>query len=119
MSAALAPQRQRVLSFARWFVLPCAIVVCGSPLRSAPYQAPGTKQMAERLQKISAQGNPRNNLYLNRERADLFGKELNQLLATPDSPDKGAKVLDLASKHATELLFAGKSWEAIEEFTRM
>ena len=75
--------------------------------------------MAERLQKISAQGNPRNNLYLNRERADLFGKELNQLLATPDSPDKGTKVLDLASKYATELLLTGKSWEAIEEFTRL
>ncbi|PYJ57074.1 MAG: hypothetical protein DME24_20245 [Verrucomicrobia bacterium] len=119
MSAALALQRQRVLSFARWFVLLWAMVFCGSRLRSAPYQAPGTKQMAERLQKISAQSNLRNNLYLNRERADLFGKELNQLLTTPDSPDKGTKVLDLDSRYATELLLAGKSWEAIEEFTRL
>ncbi|PYK97288.1 MAG: hypothetical protein DME19_16840, partial [Verrucomicrobia bacterium] len=84
---------------------------------AAPYQAPGTKRMAERLEKITAQSNPRNNLYMNRERADLFGKELKQLLATPDSPDKGAKVLDLDSKYATELLLAGKSWEAIQEFT--
>src|SRR2546429_6438987 len=119
MNAALALQPQRVLSFARWFVLLCAMFFCGSRLHSAPYQAPGTKQMAERLQKISAQSNPRNNLYLNRERADLFGKELNQLLATPDSPDKGAKVLELDSKYATELLLTGKSWEAIEEFTRL
>src|SRR5881398_1625503 len=84
---------------------------------AAPYQAPGTKRMAERLEKITAQSNPRNNLYMNRERADLFGKELKQLLATPDSPDKGAKVLDLDSKYATELLLAGKSCEAIQEFT--
>src|SRR2546430_10902436 len=119
MSAALALQRQRVLSFARGFILLWAMVFGGSRLRSAPYQAPGTKQMAERLQKISAQGNPRNNLYLNRERADLFGKELNQLLAAPDSPDKGAKVLDLDSRYATELLLSGKSWEAIEEFTML
>ena len=41
------------------------------------------------------------------------------MLATPDSPDKGTKVLDVDSRYATELLLAGKSWEAIEEFTRL
>jgi len=75
--------------------------------------------MAERLREITGQSNPRNNLYMNRERAELFGKELNDVLRMPDSPDKGAKVLDLDSKYATELLLAGKSWEAIEEFTRL
>jgi len=75
--------------------------------------------MADRLQKITSQSNPTNNLYMNLERADMFGKELNQALAIPDSAEKGAKVLDLASKHATELLLAGKSWEAIEEFSRL
>ena len=75
--------------------------------------------MAERLENITRRSNPTNNLYLNRERAELFGAELNQLLATPDSPDKGAKVLDLDSRYATELLLAGRSWEAIEEFTRL
>src|SRR5213079_932608 len=86
---------------------------------SAPYQAPGTRRMAERLQTITEQSNPLNNLYMNRERAELFGKQLNEALAMPDSPDKGAKVLDLASKRATELLLAGQSWEAIQEFTRL
>ena len=86
---------------------------------AAPYQAPGTRRMAERLQKITEQSNPRENLYLNRERADLFGKELKQVLAAPDSPDKGAKVLELDSKYATELLLSGKSWEAIQEFTML
>src|SRR6185503_7262776 len=86
---------------------------------AAPYQAPGTKRMAERLQSITEQSNPLNNLYMNRERAELFGRELNEALAMPDSPDKGAKVLDLASKRATELLLAGQSWEAIQEFTML
>ena len=75
--------------------------------------------MAERLEKIARESNPLNNLYLNRERAELFGRQLEQTLALPDSPDKGARVLELASKHATELLLAGSSWEAIEEFTRL
>ena len=75
--------------------------------------------MAERLQSITGQSNPLNNLYMNRERAELLGKQLNQALAMPDSPDKGSKVLDLDFKYATELLLAGKSWEAIEEFTRL
>ncbi|PYK97258.1 MAG: hypothetical protein DME19_16920 [Verrucomicrobia bacterium] len=97
------------------------LVLCNLAFEAiaAPYQAPGTKRMAERLQKITEQSNPRNNLYMNRERADLFGQELKQLLATPDSPDKGAKVLDLDSRYATELLLCGKSWEAIQEFTML
>src|SRR5438045_505728 len=119
MSIALVLQQSRGASFARCFILLCATVCCASHLCSSPYQAPGTKRMAERLQKITAQSNPRNNLYMNRERADLFGQELKQLLATPDSPDKGAKVLDLDSKYATELLLSGKSREAIQEFTRL
>ncbi len=86
---------------------------------AAPYQAAGTKRMAERLKKISAQSDPKNNLYLNDARAGLLGKELKEALAMPDSPDKGARVLDLAAKHALELLLAGRSWEAIEEFTRL
>src|SRR5438094_4447630 len=88
------------------------------PAISGPYQGAGTKRMAERLEKIARESNPLNNLYLNRERAELFGRQLEQTLALPDSPDKGARVLELASKHATELLLAGSSWDAIEEFTR-
>src|SRR5262249_10938413 len=83
------------------------------------YQAPGTKKMAERLQKITEASDPTKNLYMNEKRAELFGEELNHLLALPDTSDKGAKVLDVASKYATELLLAGKSWEAIQEFTRL
>ncbi len=75
--------------------------------------------MAERLEKLTRESNPLNNLYMNRERAELFGKQLNEALAMPDLPDKGAKVLDLDSKYSTELLLAGKSWEAIQEFTRL
>src|SRR5947207_8439366 len=88
-------------------------------IQAAPYQAAGTKRMAERLEKLTAQSDPRNNLYMNGARAEFFGEELKEALGTPDGPDKGAKVLDLASKHATELLLAGRSWEAIEEFTRL
>ena len=78
--------------------------------------------MAERLEKIARESNPLNNLYMNRERAELFGKQLSDALAapdTPDTPDKGGKVLELDSKYATELLLAGRSWEAIQEFTRI
>jgi len=75
--------------------------------------------MAERLQKIVAERDPTRNIYLNGDRAALYGRQLNLLLARPDTPDKGAQVLDLASKYATELLLAGRSWEAIEEFTRL
>src|SRR5438445_8648405 len=119
MSTKFALKPRLNLHSARCCVLVCATILFVYTVGSAAYQAPGTKRMAGRLQKISAQSNPRNNLYLNRERADLFGKELNQLLATPDSLDKGTKVLDLDSRYATELLLAGKSWEAIEEFTRL
>ena len=47
--------------------------------------------MADRLLKIASQSNPINNLYMNLERADMFGRELNQALVIPDSPEKGAK----------------------------
>src|SRR5438045_1386660 len=94
------------------------IALWAGAVGAAPYQAAGTKRMAERLEKITAQSDPRNNLYMNGARAEFFGKGLKEALGMPDSPDKGAKVLDLASRHATELLLAGRSWDAIEEFTR-
>jgi len=86
---------------------------------SGSYQGQGTKRMAERLEKLARQANPLNNLYMNGDRAELFGKQLNEALAAPDTPDKGAKVLDLDSRYATELLLAGRSWESIQEFTRL
>src|SRR5262249_39346442 len=97
-------------------VLWCCLLACvvtSSAAESSPatYRAPGTERMANRLQKIAAESDPIKNIYLNADRAVLFGKQLNQLLAQPDTPDKGAKVLDLDSKYATELLLAGRSWD--------
>src|SRR5438552_8224448 len=103
----------------RFFVTGMVTALSTHSAVSGSYQGQGTKRMAERLEKIARESNPLNNLYMNRERAELFGRQLEQTLALPDSPDKGARVLELASKHATELLLAGSSWEAIEEFTRL
>src|SRR5438093_281436 len=93
------------------------IALWAGAVGATPYQAAGTKRMAERLKKITAQSEPRNNLYMNDARTELFGKELKEALEMPDTPEKGAKVLDLDSKYATELLLAGRSWEAIQQFT--
>ena len=103
----------------RSFLLVPLAMLSAFQLASAPYQGAGTKRMAERLQKIAEQSNPLDNPYRNAERAELFGQQLNQALEGPDSPEKGERVLDVGAKYGTELLLAGRSWEAIQEFTRL
>jgi hypothetical protein len=100
-----------------YFSLAFALWAGVSP--AAPYQAPGTKRMAERLERIAQQSNPLNNPFLNQERADLLQRQLRQALELPEQPDKMSKVLGLLSKFAIELLQAGKSVEAIEQFTKL
>src|SRR5881394_3235438 len=103
----------------RFVAIAIVVVLSTHAALSGSYQGEGTKRMAERLEKIDRDSNPLNNLYMNRDRAELFGKQLKDALAMPDTPDKGTKVLELDSKYATELLLAGRSWESIEEFTRL
>src|ERR1043166_9134297 len=75
-------------------------------LAAAPYQGPGTKRMAERLKEINEQSNPRNNLYQNGQRAEMFGEELKKALAGPDAAEKGTNVLALKNQNTTEMALA-------------
>ena len=113
------PAPLNAVSRSFWFFALAIVVLSTQPAISGSYQGAGTKRMAERLEKIDRESNPLNNLYMNRDRAELFGKRLKDALAMPETPDKGAKVLELDSRYATELLLAGSSWDSIEEFTRL
>src|SRR5438552_2815574 len=75
----------------RFFAIAIAVVLTTHPAVSGSYQGAGTKRMAARLEKIDRESNPLNNLYMNRDRAELFGKQLKDALAMPDTLDKGTK----------------------------
>jgi hypothetical protein len=107
-------------SFSSECALLClSVFVLVTPLLGAPYQGPGTRKMAERLEQIARESRATNNIFMNLERAELLRAQLDRALASPDSPDKAARVLTLQSRYATELLLAGKTPESIAEFTRL
>src|ERR1044071_1870366 len=72
-------------------------------------RGPGTKRMAELLEKLARQANPVNNIFLNAERAKLL--ELEVAKAT-----NSAQRQNLRFSLASELLDAGRNMEALEQF---
>ena len=77
------------------------------------HQGPGTKRMAAILARLAdeADANPQINPFWNHKRAEA----IRSLLARPDIPADQA--LELRISLARELLWAGKTEEAITEFT--
>ncbi len=76
---------------------------------NAFYQAPGTRRMAELLEKTVAKANPDNAPFLSSQRAALFGARLAGKQTT-------LEVIDLMPQYAVELLNAGRTEEAIKAF---
>ena len=73
------------------------------------YRAPGTQRMVERLEAIAQSSNPETNTRLNAQRVKYFRSRL-------DRPLDPYNRLMLRALVAQELLYAGKTQEAIEEF---
>jgi len=90
-------------------------VVClliGAPAFAAQYaQADGTRRMAERLKQITAQTNPELNPFMSSRRAQLLGSMVTS---------QGAKAPPaLLREYAQELLYAGRTAEAIARYDQL
>src|SRR5689334_9929 len=81
-----------------------------------PYQAPGTRRMAERLEQITASLDPLQNQFLNRARAQLLERQLADLIKAPLEERTARERVNIQLKYAAELLNAGKSEAALRSF---
>jgi hypothetical protein len=86
---------------------------------AAPYQAPSTRRMAERLEKIASDADPMQNPFLNRGAAELFRVQFEKALTNRVQPLPPARLVGLHYKYALELLNSGKSARAVEQFTAL
>ena len=82
-----------------------------APEPPVPYQAPGTKRMAARLAEIAQNLNPAINTYINAARVEY-------LKTLPQPPDTASR-LRASAYLARELLRAGQSQAAIDEFEKL
>ncbi len=82
-----------------------------APEPPVPYQAPSTKRMAARLAEIAQNLNPAINTYINAARVE-------QLKTLPQPPDTASR-LRANAYLARELLRAGQSQAAIDEFKKL
>jgi hypothetical protein len=78
---------------------------------SAYYQAESTRRMGERLRKLAEEANPETNIYANDKRVLHFKNKTRP-------PDLWGQ-LQIDALLATELLYAGQSEEAIQQFPRI
>src|SRR5439155_15086939 len=84
---------------------------------AAPYLAPSTKRMAERLEKIAQEADPLQNPFLNHRAAEIFRKQLEEILQrTGDNAATPGQIAAARYKYAYELLHAGESEAAVREF---
>jgi hypothetical protein len=88
-------------------------------LNAAPYQAPSTKRMAERLEKIAAEADPLQNPFLNRRAAAIFERQLQDAMAKSDPSVTPSQLVGMRYKIALELLNGGESAKAVEQFTQL
>ena len=99
-------------------LLAIALYCCsllGADLNSpSPYQSPGARKMAERLEQITRGLNPMENPFMNAARVEKIRAELQPLLDATPSPDNFKLRFTTHLKYATELLNAGKSEAAIQ-----
>jgi hypothetical protein len=97
------------------FLLSLALTAVTS-VRAAPYLAPSTRRMAERLEKIAQESDPLQNPFLNHRVAEIFKRQLEEALAKPDPSFTPARQVGMRYKYAYELLHAGESESAVREF---
>ena len=88
-------------------------------INAAPYLAPSTKRMAERLEKIAREADPLQNPFLNHGAAEIFGRQLKEALDNPSPTNTPARLVGMRYKYALELLNAGESANAVEQFTQL
>src|SRR5581483_6277334 len=106
-SAAVAPRGRALLCLLGFVFVGARGGVSAEAARDP--RGPGTIRMAERLQKLAAQANPVNNIFLNAERAKLLQVEFAK------AKDPGER-LSLQYSLACELLDSGQNTEALHEF---
>ena len=95
---------------ARWgglAALVCALS-CGVAVAAGEGQPAETRRMAERLQKITVELDPQDNPFVNARRAELLGRMIAEQGKAAPPP--------LIREHAQELLYAGRTAEAITRF---
>ena len=83
-----------------------------SQTSAPPHQYIGTRRMAERLQKIAREGDPKKDMFLTRERAKVLAA---QLAETQDA----AIIFKLQPQLAAELLKSGDSAEALAAYQKL
>ncbi len=91
----------------------------GAESTNAPYQSAGTRAMEARLRKIAADIKPIRHPFANSRRADYFRQRLERAILAPDSQEHLPQLFDLQTQMAVELLNAGRTEEAIDEFNRL
>src|SRR5438093_13050664 len=106
--------RNRTPMLFGWIVL-SSFSIAG--LAAAPYLAPSTKRMAERLEKIAQEADPLQNPFLNHRAAEIFRKQLEELLQRKgeNTPTPG-QIAAARYKYAYELLHEGESAAAVRDF---
>src|SRR5688572_11090489 len=105
----------------RLVCIPAFVLISTAALSSlaAPYLAPSTRRMAERLEKIAAEADPMENPFLNRRAAELFRVQLEQALTNRTQAAPPSSVVGMHFKYAYELLNAGESAKAVDQFTAL
>ena len=98
-----------------------AFVLAAATLTSVadPYLAPSTRRMAERLEKIAAEADPMQNPFLNRRASEIFRQQFEGALTNSAQPTPPERLVGLHFKYAYELLHAGESARAVEQFTAL
>lgn len=105
-------RRSRLL----WVCL-CLVGGIASGTVADEVRSEGTLRMAQRLAALRDGGDPMANPFLNRKRAELFGKQLSDLLSAPRR--SVSRALSLYFNYGYELLHAGETRAAIKQFTRL
>src|SRR3954470_16626411 len=77
-------------------------------------QAPSTRKMAERLENITRELDPRKNVFVNHARAAMLLAEIEPLLSLPRSSENSTKRFNLQFKYGNELLQGGEIEKAIQ-----
>ncbi|MCS1411682.1 MAG: hypothetical protein M2R45_04883 [Verrucomicrobia subdivision 3 bacterium] len=92
----------------------CGLLLPHSGALAADPRSAGTIKMAERLAEIQRTADPLKNPFLNRARAALFGRQLDELLKQRQIPIN--RLISLRFKYGHGLLHAGDSAAAIKQF---
>ena len=101
-----------MLRYLVWLLGFGAAVSLASAQTSSPYQYPGTRRMAERLEKIIREAEPEKDQFLNTARAGRLAGEL-------EKAREPQAILRLQGLLAGELLKAGNSADALKAYEKL